>query len=169
MCCYIYIKNIHACIHPNIHRYLYWGPRSVNVFSRCTQKLIFSRTEKTLTPLSVFCKVCDNENVIESFSFWDIIVFNQWFFTHSVIKAYDYDLFILFKSHLLIFFSFPFSSPNYTDEEGLVYPLETLNSRFVWRHYAKGRTICFRDVFNNSAVLDMDETGSSILFKSGRQ
>ena len=30
-------------------------------------------------------------------------------------------------------------------------------------------TFAFRDVFNNSVVLDMDETGSSILFKSGRQ
>ena len=31
------------------------------------------------------------------------------------------------------------------------------------------RDLCFRDVFNNSVVLDMDETGSSILFKSGWQ
>lgn len=33
----------------------------------------------------------------------------------------------------------------------------------------KERDLCFRDVFNNSVVLDMDETGSSILFKSGPQ
>lgn len=33
----------------------------------------------------------------------------------------------------------------------------------------KERNLCFRVVFNNSAVLDTDEKGSSMLFKSGRQ
>lgn len=33
----------------------------------------------------------------------------------------------------------------------------------------KEKDLCFRVVFNNSVVLDMDETGSSILFKSGQQ
>lgn len=31
----------------------------------------------------------------------------------------------------------------------------------------KDKDIYFSDVFNNSAVLDMDETGSNILFESG--
>lgn len=54
-------------------------------------------------------------------------------------------------------------------KKGLFIPWSHSTVDFFAKTLCKERDLCFRDVFNNSVVLDMDETGSSILFKSGRQ
>lgn len=54
-------------------------------------------------------------------------------------------------------------------KKGLFIPQSRLTVDLCEDILQREETFAFRDVFNNSAVLDMDETGSSILFKSGRQ
>lgn len=89
------------------------------------------------------------------------MVFNQWFHTqHDKDPSLwsFYSLKVQFPNLLLF-------SHSTTNKEGLVYSLESLCSSFV-KTLCKEKDLCFSDVFNNAVALD--ETGSSILFKSGR-
>lgn len=84
----------------------------------------------------------------------------------GVIKMHDYDLFVLFTSHRLIL---AFSvHPITLMKKGLFFPSKVPENVICVNTLSKKRDLFFRDAFNNEAVLDTHETGSSILFKSGQ-